>query len=224
MKHIRYSHILLSAVLVWISWSCKREIRWEGQKPIEKVSTQTVPIQLQYKGTYNLGAGVYISNEFEGARLNGVARNNDTLLTALISPENAPVNMSPWYAFKIWAETECEIYLRLTYPDHAGHRYLPKLSPDGLIWDPLDSTRYQIGEIRAGEESEIPRDITMKLSIGPDTLWIAAQELITSAHVETWIEELETKPYVIRTTIGRSQQEKNRPHSFFFSGFYTCRD
>lgn len=206
LKFDRFYLTYLLVLFMLVNWSCKRETQWEGQKPIEKVSTQTVPIQLQYKGTFDLGDGVFISNDFEGARLNGAARTNDTLLTLLITPENAPINMSPWYAFKIWSETERKTFLRLTYPDHAGQRYLPKTSPDGLTWEPLDSASFQVGEIRAGEESEVPRDITMKISIGRDTLWIAAQELFTSSHVERWIKELDAKSYVTRKSIGESQQ------------------
>lgn len=113
-------------------WSCKQGTQWEGQEPVRKVSTQTVPIQLQYKGIFDLGKGVFISNEIEGARLNGVARSNDSLITVLIAPENTPINVSPWFAFKIWSETESKIHIKLTYPENAGHRYFPKLSLDGV--------------------------------------------------------------------------------------------
>ena len=133
-------------MLVSTEWSCKQDTQWERQKPIEKVSTETVPIQLQYRGTFDLGEGVYITNKFEGARLNGVARTSDSLITVLITPENAPINMSPWYAFKIWSDTECRIFLKLIYPEHAGHRYLPKLSKDGLTWESVDSVNFQVGE------------------------------------------------------------------------------
>ena len=66
-------HIFL---IISVLWSCKRDAQWEGQEPVKKVSTETVPIQLQYKGTFDLGTGMYMSNEFEGARLNGVVRHS----------------------------------------------------------------------------------------------------------------------------------------------------
>ena len=198
-------------IIIPLLWSCKRETQWKGQEPVKRVSTQTVPIQLQYKGTFDLGNGAFISNEFEGARLNGVARSNDSLITVLIAPENTPINASPWYAFKLWSETESEIQLKLTYPESAGHRYFPKLSMDGLNWEPLDSANYQVTLKSKDEETQVAEDMTMKLSIGPDTLWIAAQELITSSHIDQWVHELETNSFVTRTKIGESQEGRAIP-------------
>ena len=161
---------------------------------------------MQYKGIFDLGKGVFISNEFEGARLNGVARSNDSLITVLIAPENTPINVSPWFAFKIWSETESEIHIKLTYPESAGHRYFPKLSLDGLNWEPLDSANYQVNLKTKDEDTQVSEDMTMKLSIGPDTLWLTAQELITSSHVDKWMDELEFNSFVTRRIIGESQE------------------
>jgi len=179
--------------------------QWEGQEPVKKVSTETVPIQLQYKGTFDIGGGVFMSNDFEGARLNGVARTNDTLVTVLITPENAPINKSPWYAFKVWSDLPREIYIKLTYPENAGHRYHPKLSSDGIAWIPLDSTRLRVTMMML-EEEEAMKDLTMKVTVGPDTLWISAQEIITTEHVEKWMVELDSRSYVERNIIGESHE------------------
>ena len=94
MKSKLYTIILQIILLVTALWSCKRDTQWEGQEPVKKVNTTTVPIQLQYKGIIDLGAGVHMSNTFEGARMNGVARSNDTLITVLITPENSPLSFS----------------------------------------------------------------------------------------------------------------------------------
>jgi predicted deacylase len=187
-------HKLIPSIflLTLVLWSCKAQKQWEGQEPVKKVNTESVPIQLQHKGVFDLGDGVFISNNFEGARLNGVVRNNDTLVTVLITPENSPINMSPWYAFKLWSESRRTLYLKLTYPENAGHRYFPKLSSDGLQWKDIDSASFQTTQ--------------MKLSLGKDTLWVSAQELLTNTHVEQWISELETNSYVERTSIGESHE------------------
>ncbi len=179
------------------------------------MSTETVPIQLQYKGIFNLGTGIYMSNKFEGARLNGVARTNDTLVTVLITPENSPINMSPWYAFKLWSENPCDIYVKLSYPDDAGHRYHPKLSSDGINWLALDSASFQF-TMKILEDEPAMKDLTMKLSVGPDTMWISAQELITSTHVDRWMSKLESSSYVSRDTIGLSHE--GRPVSLLRIG------
>jgi len=202
MNSPRRTVILHFLLLIAALWSCKRNAQWEGQEPVKKVSTETVPIQLQYRGTFDLGAGMYMSNEFEGARLNGVARTNDTLITVLITPENSPINMSPWYAFQLWSDHPRDIYVKLSYPEGAKHRYHPKVSTDGMEWHALDSASFQ--------------DTTMMLPVSPDTLWVSAQELITSDHVDQWMRGLESRPFVMRDTIGISQE--GRPVSLLKIG------
>ena len=193
-------------ILVSLLWSCNLNSRWGGQESIQKVNTQTLPVQLQVKKTFDLGDGIYCSNDFEGARLNGVVYDNDTI-TALITPENTPINSSPWYAFKIWSETKQKIPIKLTYLVGVKHRYYPKLSYDGLKWDNLDSVNYIEGKVlETKNERLLPNNIIMNLSIGPDTLWVSAQELITSKHVNKWINELASKPFAQKTQIGKSRE------------------
>ncbi len=204
MQLLKNNNSFILILLVIFLWSCKQESQWKGQEAIKKVSTETVPIQLQYRGTFDLGEGVFVSNNFAGARLNGIARTNDTLLTVLITPENTPINGSPWYAFKIWSETETKIHVNLTYSKDARHRYHPKLSLDGVNWNPLDSANFKVIQTTADEKRPLPTEIGMSLLLSPDTLWISAQELITSAQVDTWINHLDSKSFVSQTSIGQS--------------------
>lgn len=195
-------------ILIAFFFSCNHEKQWEGQKPIKEVSTQTAPVQLQHKEIFDLGEGVYVSNRFAGARLNGIARSNDTLLTVLITPENTPINISPWYAFKIWSENEQKLYLKLTYPEPAHHRYFPKLSYDGQNWTPLDSLKYQANTKVIDDGDQVTTDIVMQLNIGPDTLWVSAQEVITSSFVDNWMNQLEALSFVSKSIIGQSHEER----------------
>jgi cytosolic carboxypeptidase protein 6 len=186
--------------------ACKHEKQWEGQEPIRRVNTETVPIQLQYKATFDVGNGVFFSNDFEGARMNGIARTNDTLITVLITSENTPINASPWYAFKVWSSEQHSIYIKLTYQAGVSHRYYPKLSRDGIIWQNLDSVDYREKLKTAAEGTARPESITLKVSVGPDTLFVAAQEMISSCNVEKWIEKLTIYPYVGQQKIGESRE------------------
>jgi murein tripeptide amidase MpaA len=201
MRSLKYLFLIL-----FLSTSCSQNTQWKGQDPIKKVDTHTVPIQLQYKGIFDMGSGVYLSNDFIGARLNGAARTNDTLISILITPENEKINPSPWYAFKIWSEQEQDISLNFIYPENVGHRYYPKLSHDGLVWERLDSNAYHIDMGTTIEGQNFPKNMQMKIHIGPDTLFVSAQELNTSKELGIWLSHLDTLPFVSLDTIGYSRQ------------------
>jgi len=205
MKYFKIKNTFLILIVLASFLGCKQEKQWKGQEPIKKVSTLTVPIQKQYKGVFAIGDGVFISNDYSGARMNGVARSNDTLISVLITSENSPINPSPWYGFKIWSETEKELYVKLTYNEDAFHRYFPKLSEDGVTWTPLDSLKYQSVK-KIWNEREMAESITMQLSVSTDTLWISAQELITSSVVDTWTDKLLANSFVSKSVIGESNE------------------
>ena len=141
-----YATLFLLLLIVGL-WSCKTSQQWAGQAPIRIVPTNTLPIQKQQLGTFDLGQGVYASNDFVGARLNGITRGDDGKLLALITPENTPINPSPWYSFKLWAEEEQEVSLKLSYLNGSFHRYHPLLSRDGKSWQRLSEDKYQRGAL-----------------------------------------------------------------------------
>jgi hypothetical protein len=201
MKNILF--ILLTSVILWSCSSTNSQ--WKGQEPVKKVSTLTQPIQYQLKKTYDLGNGVYCSNEFAGARMNGVALTNKNEVCVLITPENTPINASPWYAFKIWSETKRNIRLKITYNEGVGHRYYPKISVDGKNWNNVDSTLF-IADTASLSKGETPKLCAMNLTISPDTLWIAAQELIVSKDIYQWASELAEKSFVSLSEIGNSKE------------------
>jgi hypothetical protein len=201
MKNILF--ILLTSVILWSCSSSNSQ--WKGQEPIKKVSTLTQPIQYQLKKTYDLGNGVYCSNEFAGARMNGVALTNKNEVCVLITPENTPINASPWYAFKIWSETKRNIRLKITYNEGVEHRYYPKTSMDGKNWNKVDSTLF-IADTASLSKGETPKLCAMNLTISPDTLWVAAQELIVSKDIDQWASGLAEKSFVSLSEIGNSKE------------------
>jgi len=202
--------IIISIVLgfMFVS-SCSQQAVFPGQGPVRVVDTESRPVQKQWKGVFNLENGdLSFSNDFDGGRLNGLVQNNDSTVTVLITPENTPVNTSPWYAFKVWSNNSRNLYINMTYQAPARHRYYPKVSLNGIEWSTLDSTYYK--EAGKGEgafgPSSLPLTSTMNVHIGPDTLWIAGQELQTSKHVYEWAETLAKKPYVFISEIGKSKE------------------
>lgn len=142
------------------------------------VDTSTREIQYQEKKIFSTDSqGVFARNDFDGARLNAFEHQGEERYRATILPENKPINPSPYYAFKLWAPAEKEIELELFY-DGARHRYWPKLSADGTNWSWIDSS--------AVAYDADSMNVSLKLSIGPDTLWVAAQEIKNSTHVRDW--------------------------------------
>ena len=170
----------------------------------------SVPVQKQWKGEFNLDNGVTLSNDFDGARLNGAVSTNDTLVTVLITPENTPVKVNPWYAFKVWSEESKEIYLKFTYPDEIEHRYYPKVSSDGINWTDLDREKIVSypGSGDKAQSNSADNDAIIRITSRPDTLWIAANEVVTSTNVESWVDSLSMSPFVSTEIIGTSKMGK----------------
>jgi len=83
----------------------------------------------------------------------------------------------------------------LTYRD-GDHRYIPKLSGDGRNWHPIDSEDFQADTLEG--------TVTLSLQIGPDTLWVSAQELITTANMQEWMRGLSQHDFVELEMIGTS--------------------
>lgn len=192
--------------------TCVSNKKWAGQGPIQVVPTQTLPIQKQWKGVFDLGEGIYLSNQFDGARLNGAMLSGDSLITVLITSENTPINPSPWYAFKVWSSQERSLRLKISYQENSFHRYHPKYSSDGMHWEPIPEEDYQLGQVEITENGRArAQEAYLKLHLGKDTTWIAAQELNTSRHVQDWIESLAQRPYIESFDIGKSREGRPIP-------------
>lgn len=164
----------------------------------DPVDTTDKPIEVQLKKTYHFD-GVYADNQFAAARLNGFEHIAADTFIAHISPENKPINMSPWYAFKLWADTARHVNLILKYAD-GYHRYHPKISFDGKTWMLLDSTlvnKYQKSHAH------------LSLQLSKDTMWLAAQEIISSTDVKLWCQKQELHPDVKLTAFGKSKQDRD---------------
>ena len=90
MKRIFTIAFALSVIL----YACKSSEKtgYQGQGPTPLVSTKTKPVQKQWKGQWAFqDSTVYFSNEFDGARLNGVAYDSLNHYTAWITAENTPI-------------------------------------------------------------------------------------------------------------------------------------
>ena len=199
---------MFKALFVWFPIclmlaGCTEENSQPGAKTFDfpnPVNTYGRPIDTQKKQTYKTEGGLFADNQFPGARLNKFLQVNDTLFKATISPENSPINRSPWYAFRIWSDQEQEVYIRLSYGPFR-HRYAPKISSNSNDWQQIDA-----GLITYDSDSS---NATIKLSVSQDTLWIAAQPIEDSKRVKDWCEKLSLDPKVHFDIIGKSTDHRD---------------
>ncbi|MDX1672215.1 MAG: M14 family metallopeptidase [Balneolaceae bacterium] len=186
----------LAPALLLLGCAGPKEFQGFSYDPEGATVTTTKPIQPQHRRTIGVAdQGVWISNEFEGARMNDFYQVDHSLFRVVIEPENHPINNSPWYAFKIWSDIPQSIQLELDY-EHGEHRYIPELSHDRSRWTTIDGSSYQ-PDTTAGTA-------LLTLDIGPDTLWVSAQELITGSVMESWIERIADRPSVRHRIVGYS--------------------
>lgn len=188
--------LILGCVVVFL-FTCQKE---EKQQSISlqsfdlpvPVDTKSKAVTLQEKRTYTLGA-LHASNEFKGARLNAFYQHKDSII-AVIQPENSPINDSPWYAFKLWADEVKNYTIYLKYQE-GKHRYHPKWSKDFEHWTALNSRQVQqIDSVT----------VALNIAVGTEDLYIAAQPVQNSDIVNQWMQEKAKHPAVSLKTIGQS--------------------
>ncbi|MEZ4847702.1 MAG: M14 family metallopeptidase [Bacteroidia bacterium] len=165
------------------------------------VDTTTKPIEMQEKKIYAISEeGIFADNLFDGARLNGFRFVEGDLFQATISPENIPVNNSPYYAFRIWSDSPKKIRLELNYTN-GKHRYAPKISADGIHWELLDSNQVELAKDSI--------NAFLSLDISADTLWIAGQEVQNSKAVHAWCATKAQHPGLTLSSIGKSKLDRD---------------
>ena len=206
---IRSAAVLTPILALSFILPAQDNARQTDQPAAPRFDTTTKPVEKQIRRIFSFESdGVYFSNRFDGARLNEVTRNSEDEYTVLITPENEPINMSPWYAFKVWAERKKVVRIRLKYPEFARHRYHPKISRDGKRWKSLNSefiAEEEKGTAESGAESR-PKRIVMKLRLGKRPLWVSAQELKTSKDVFSWMDKFAAKRKLSISSIGTSRE------------------
>jgi hypothetical protein len=167
--------IFVLSLILFTACSTVKSVSFESP-----VDTTSKPIEFQTKQIYQLkDVGVFASNHFDGARLNGFEKLNDSTAIVFVSPENSPINNSAYYAFSTWSNTSKPFYFTFKYPKGFRHRYIPKLRIDDE-WGVIDSTQvYKTDSI-----------VTIKLNLSKNPITVAAQEIQSSKDVENWVSEL----------------------------------
>lgn len=175
--------------------------------PVDTTSKAIIP---QEKMTFNLNdVGVFANNTFDGARLNGFEKINDSTVKVIIRPENTPINNSAYYAFKTWSNEPKEFYFKFDYPIGYKHRYIPKLKLNGS-WQIIDTLNI----------FKLDTVVTIKLNLTKKPILIAAQEIQSSIDVKNWYSKLvEGKErYVHLKSFGKSSLGKDLPILDIYKG------
>lgn len=190
----------LFALLLIHGCGSSEEFTGFSYDPEGVTETETRDVRPQHHRTIGIASeGLWVGNEFEGARMSDFYKAGDSLYRVVIRPENAPINNSPWYAFRIWSSERREVRLQLSYED-GEHRYLPELSRDGHRWETIARARY---EVDASDGTA-----TLLLEVGPRPLWVSAQELDTYGRYASWADSLAGAAPVDRDTVGRSHLDR----------------
>lgn len=138
---------------------------------------------------------VLIDISFSSARLNSCRQTDENVFSVSTAPENIPINRSPWYAFKVYSEHQQQITLYLHYPLYS-HRYLPKISTDGQSWQAMGQDDMQL--LFDGKA------IKLHLDVGPQAVWVAAQEIIDNRFYDNYTRELANLDFLQRQRLGSS--------------------
>ncbi|WP_395736880.1 DPP IV N-terminal domain-containing protein [Prosthecobacter sp.] len=175
---------------------------------------ETTKVTLQTKRSWDFTEdGVTFSNEFSGARLSDCERVSPQEYRITIAPENVPVNPSPWYAFKITSKKPQSVTLRFNVTAK-GAVITPRLSHDGKTWALIDKAAFT--PVPKSREALQPERAVATLKVGPETLWVAAQEMVGLAESDTYVSEKARLPFVKESVIGESIE--HRPiRQFIFS-------
>ena len=142
------------------------------------IDTNDREIQMQEKGNWTID-GLSISNEFDGARMNGFSQDDDGGYRIKITPENEPINDSPWFGFTVQSDTDRKIKLTLDYGKFK-HRYWPKLSTDLKTWTPIDSADV---DIQGGQA-------IFMVDVSSEKLYFCGQELNNTTIVKEWFDKV----------------------------------
>ncbi len=190
---------LIALILIFLSLDVNSQTKLKSYDFPRPVDTSDREIKFQSKGIFE-EQGVYVRNDFNSARMNGFKYVEANTYEVSISPENEPINDSPWYAFKIWADESREIQINLSYSLY-NHRYVPKLSNDGESWKNLDQSK-----VKYNSDST---ETYLSLNVSSDTLWIAGQEIQDSRRVRNWSMQLAQDKRVNLKSAGTSTKGRD---------------
>ena len=123
------------------------------------------------------GGAVEFDNDFSGARLNACERVGACDYKVVVSPENTPINPSPWYAFRVSGTVGREIAIRIVITSSKARPW-PYLSGDGKAFTRASARQYTGGEGAA--------ECVLRLHPGQAPIWVASNHMLGVAEIAAW--------------------------------------
>lgn len=153
------------------------------------------------------GDGIRFDNRLPATRLSGVQRVRDGVYRVRIAPEAYPINPSPWYGFRIQSDGPRAVELEFTYPHEFRHRYVPKLSRDGRVWQQVDAPSFAV---------DAKGDARLRLQLEAGELHVFAQPWFLPEDFAAWSARVAAQVEAQPQTFGTSVQ--GRPLQLFEFG------
>ncbi|MFM7050685.1 MAG: endonuclease/exonuclease/phosphatase family protein [Planctomycetota bacterium] len=152
---------------------------------------------------HDAGATVRIDNAFGGARVNGCVRVAPREYRIVCSPENTPINPSPWFAFRVQADRETDATFRIAVTSSRSRPW-PWISRDGRAWARMESR-----DVERDVDSDVDRgehggEIVLRARVGLEPVWIASAAMVGVAEIEAWTDRAAQRAGVAVEEIGRS--------------------
>lgn len=202
-KICMHKFLILTFLSILLVSACKSTKEFTGFSYDPPNVTDTTDREINPQKNRVIGIGspkVWISNEFEGARVNDFYQSPDGAFQVDILPENAPINNSPWFAFKIWSEQPQTVQLRLAYPT-SRNRYIPKITDENGTPMPID--------MEEAEYDSATGSLTFELNLTDEATLVSAQKVTDSDYFDNWFTQITQANDVRQRVIGQSKQGRD---------------
>ena len=127
-----------------------------------------------------------VYTDYPGANL-GSCDASPAHLDVFVVPEDPPpINPSPWYGFRIDPKPDVgpfELSVVLNYPKDVTHRYVPKLSTNGVDWEAVDPEKVTVLDNGSA---------LFSILIDDEPVYVSAQENLAMDWYTEWFAELQS--------------------------------
>jgi len=136
----------------------------------------------------------------------GARRGNCSVLSgshvrlAILPEDDGYINDSPWFSFKLQPRVPTTATITLKYSG-GHHRYIPKVSSDGLTWSPIPEENIQV----SGDGTIATFDVALSSGV----TWVSAQEMVLPSVYKAWTKDQAATSIPELSVLGRSLRRQD---------------